>query len=351
MNGGESATARSDRRRRSPSAAGEAAAVLARDGGQRPLDASEVVPATRAGAVVLVPRALQRAGFFDVLIEATFAAIGEACGAARADECRRLGLERMHEVLDLDGIEAAVQAIDRRLAIPSPRLMKTLAHGVLGVQGSFYVYANSRVRFMVPQEIVRPNRARFHSRANRLQLGDYAPHRDFWEGVPINAINLWMALGPVERDNGMLIYPDVWGKEVMHEGISPPKDQDFGAPLALALEPGDVVVFDGRQLHATAVNLTSATRAVLTGRFCPELPVAPTAEMLERASYWSPLIGTRFERFAGAATKMSWVYAVERLKRRANRAVGALERRLGDEPLRALRQALRYRRADRLFDA
>jgi hypothetical protein len=253
--------------------------------------------------------------------------------------------------LDISGIEAAVHAIDRRLAIPSPTLMKALAHGPLGIARSFYLYASSRVRFMVPQALVSTDRARFHSRANRLQLGEYAPHRDYWEGVPINAVNVWMALGTVQHQNGLLIYPGVWGKDVLHDGISPRAGQDFGEPLAFALQAGDVIVFDGRHLHASAANITSFTRAVLTGRLCTERPIAPTADMLERTSFWSPLIGGRFERFAGTAAKLSWVYAVERLKRRATSAVAAVERRTGAGPFRAVRQMLRYRRADRPFAA
>lgn len=319
------------------------------EGPGRTLAPSDVLPAARGGEVVIVRRALQRTGFFSDLMETTFDAIRHACGGARADECRRLGLERMHEVLDTAGIEAAVHEIDRRLAVPAPRLMKALARGLFALERPFYVYATSRVRFMVPQNLA--SRGRFQSRANRLQLGEYAPHRDYWEGVPINAVNLWMALGSVERDNGMLIYPGMWGKRVMRDGIAPREGQDFGAPLALALEPGDVIVFDGRQLHASAANVTSSTRAVLTGRLCVEPPVAPTAEMLERTSYWSPLIGTRFERFAGMATKVSLVYLIERLKRRMASAIAAAENRTGVKALGAVRQALRYRRADRLFDA
>lgn len=325
-------------------------AVILPTGGSRPIGASDVIPAVRSGEVVCIPRALQHVGFLDLLLEATFDAIGHACGPARADECRRLGLERMHEVLDASGIEAAVHELERRMAITSPALIKALAHGLFGIKRSFYVYGSlSRVRFLLPQTIVSADRARFHSRANRLQLGDYAPHRDYWEGVPINAVNVWMALGPVQHENGLLIYPDMWRTDVLHDGISAREGQDFGKPLAFALQPGDIAVFDGRQLHASAFNVTFFTRAVLTGRLCTERPIAPTADMLERTSFWSPLIGSRFERFAGAPAKLSWVYAVERLKRRATSAVAAVERRTGAGPFHGVRRMLRYHRADRPF--
>jgi hypothetical protein len=326
------------------------AAVILSTGGSRPIGASDVMPAVRSGQVVVVPRALQLVGFLDQLLEATFDAIARACDPARADECRRAGLERLHEVLDPAGIEAAVHELERRMAITSPALIKALAHGLFGITRSFYVYGSlSRVRFMLPQTIVAADRARFHSRANRLQLGDYAPHRDYWEGVPINAVNLWMALGPVQPENGLLIYPHMWRKDVTHDGITAREGQDFGEPLAFALQPGDIAVFDGRQLHASAFNVTSCTRAVLTGRLCTERPIAPTADMLERTSFWSPLIGGRLERFAGAPAKLSWAYAVERLKRRATSAVAAVERRTGAGPFHAVRKILRYRRADRPF--
>src|SRR4030095_13014732 len=103
--------------------------------------------------------------------------------------------------------------------------------------------------------------------------------------------------------------------------------------------------------HASADNVAGSTRLALSGRICPEFPIAPRADALEVVSLWSPLIGTRFERFAGAATRLSWVYAVERLKRRATRALIAMERRTGAKPLRVVRPPLRYRPAHPPFRA
>jgi hypothetical protein len=325
--------------------------VLTRESAPRAIVARQIMPAVRAGEVVVVPRGLQRVGYFDEIVETTLAAVQDSCGDATADACLRLGFERLHEVMDEGQIERSVHAVDRRLAALYARLMKALGHGVFGIGHSFYIHRCPLMRFMVPSGVSSTNVALFHRKENRGHLSGHGPHRDYWFFNPVNSINVWMAIGAVDRENGLLVYTDMWGKPVTRGQVFAAEGQDFGTPLTFSLEPGDVAVFDNRQLHATAVNVSSSTRVVFSGRICPELPIPPRADALEHVTFWSPLIGTPFEGFAGAAAKVSPVYALERLKRRTSRTVAAIEQRVGGSTLRALREALRYRRGDRVFDA
>jgi hypothetical protein len=327
-----------------------AAVVLTKEGYGRTIAARDIVPTVRAGQVVVVPHALQDVGVYEELVETIVNAIHDVCSSAAAEQCRRSGLERLHTVLDGAEVERAVHEADRRLARAFPRLMKALGRGALGLTRPFYINRSSLVRFMVPREAHSPNEERIMRRPNRGHLSGHPPHRDYWFFNPINSINVWMAIGAVEPGNGLLIYTDMWGREVVREG-SFAGDADYGTPLTFALEAGDVAVFDNRHLHASALNRTASTRVVLSGRVCVEPPIAPRADALEATAYWSPLIGTPFERLAGPATKLSWAYVIERLKRRATSSIGAIELRTGRAPFRAAREGLRYRRADRPFGA
>jgi len=324
------------------------AVALAREGGGRAVDPSDILASVRSGEVVVVPQAMQRLGRHGEVVETTLSAIRAACGAAAADEIARRGLEQLHEVLQGIQLERAAHEIHTRLLLLYPRLMKAIGREILGLKRPFYVPYIATTRLFVPHQRDASGLEQFSLENSALLLNRYPVHRDSWFITPINALNIWIAIGRVTRENGLYFYPDMWGKDVT---LAERDGRDFGTPLTFALESGDLALFDNRQMHATADNVAGPTRLALSGRICPEFPIAPRADALEVVSLWTPLIGTRFERFAGAATRLSWVYAFERLKRRATRALIAMERRTGAKPLRVVRQALRYRRADRPFGA
>jgi hypothetical protein len=322
--------------------------ALTKEGGGRAIDPSEILASVRSGEVVIVPQATQRIGMHRELVDTALAAIRAACGDAAAEEIARRGLEQLHEVLEGAQIERAANEIDRRLFLLYPRLMKAIGRQVLGLKRPFYVPFIPVTRLSVPNQSGASRLEHFSLEKSPVLLNRYPPHRDSWFISPINTLNAWIAIGTVTRENGLFVYTDMWGKDVTFDERG---GREFGTPLTFALETGDIALFDNRQLHASADNVAGSTRLALSGRICPEFPIAPRADALEVVSLWSPLIGTRFERFAGAATRLSWVYAVERLKRRATRALIAMERRTGAKPLRVVRHALRYRRADRPFGA
>jgi hypothetical protein len=318
--------------------------VLTKEGRGPAIDAADIVATVRRGEVVVVPGAMRRIGLHGQLVDMALSAIRDACGAAEAEALGCRGLEKLHEVLDGAQIERAAHEIDQRLSRWSPRLMKELGRQALGLKRPFYIPLIAITRLSVPNGT--------HQRGLTLEtspmlLNRLPPHRDSWFTSPVNSLNVWIAIGAVEHENGLCVYTDMWGKAVTRDERD---GRDFGTPLTFALEAGDVAIFDNRQLHASAANVGSSTRIVLSARICPELPVAPRASELEAVALWSPFVGTRLEHFAGAATKLSWVYAIERLKRRMTSAVIAVERRIGGVPLRALRRALRYRRADLASD-
>lgn len=322
--------------------------ALEKDGSRRPIAPSEIVATARRGEVVVIPEAMQRIGLHGELVETVLGAIRDACGVAAAEEVGRRGIEKLHEILDGPQIERAANEIDRRLLLSYPRTMKAIGRQLIGLDRPFYIPMVPIMRLALPDEFRASRLRRLTQEKSPVLLNAYPPHRDSWFISPINTLNAWIAISAVERENGLYFYPDMWGE---HVEVDDRRQRDFGTLLTFALDAGDLALFDNRQLHASAANVSASTRLALSGRVCPERPIAPSAAALDTVSLWSPLVDTRLEPLAALATKMSGVYIVERLKRRASSAVTALERRIGGAPLRAAREALRYRRGDRLFDA
>lgn len=326
------------------------AAIITRDGGRREIAEREIVPAVRRGEVLVLRGALHRLGIHHEIAETTLAVIRDVCGPEQADACRRLGFERLHEALDGAELERAVHATHARLSVRYAPFVKAIVHDAVGWRRPFYVHRSLLVRFLTPYDFEARHAERFTQRANLGRLSGHAPHQDYWFGTPLNSINVWMAISAVERDNGLSIFPDAWGAALGQDGRYVLKGQYLGVPMGFACEAGDLVLFHSRHVHASALNVSAATRFVVTGRFCVEPPVAPKLADLEATCLYSPLVGTRFEPYAQTATKFALSHVVERLKQRAANAVTAVERRVGGAPLRfagrAARRLFRYRRGD-----
>ena len=105
------------------------------------------------------------------------------------------------------------------------------------------------------------------------------------------SINLWIAIGPVREDNGMILYPDTWGYNIPREGKFIRRSQRLGKPLRFECDPGDIVVFHSRLMHSSVLNQSDQTRFVITSRLVLETPVPFTAEELDKVYYFSPFIG------------------------------------------------------------
>ena len=76
-----------------------------------------------------------------------------------------------------------------------------------------------------------------------------------------------MAIGHVKEENGMEIYPDMWGQDLPQEGFNM-NIEGLGEPVRYELTPGDILVFHSRHIHTTVLNHTDQTRIAVTGRIC-----------------------------------------------------------------------------------
>jgi len=115
----------------------------------------------------------------------------------------------------------------------------------------------------------------------------YKAHRDQWYGGPWQQLNYWMPVWPVTTENAMVMYPLRWDRPCenssgdfdydewtnVHRPAAtkqvttdtrkhplPLEELPTSEELRFAAESGDVLIFAGAQLHATAPNLSDSTR-------------------------------------------------------------------------------------------
>jgi hypothetical protein len=113
------------------------------------------------------------------------------------------------------------------------------------------------------------------------------PHRDTWYSAPMNQLNFWMPVYPVESTNAMAFHPAYFASEVPNSSAEynyyewnakyrasassnvtsetrplpgPINDVDISNPLVLLPAVGGLIEFSGQHLHSSVPNTSGRTR-------------------------------------------------------------------------------------------
>lgn len=244
--------------------------------GRHPIEQGNIIPRVLSGDVVLMKGALHSFGVHGQISLLTKRTIEDQCGAQVAADVANSGFEGVHRFLSGDQIENLFKGVHHRLLPNMPPVIKAFGEKLLGLDRPFYVNSNSVIRFFVPHTVLQESYATFSRYIGKLDL--HGPHHDIYQDVALNAINLWMAVGPVEKNNGLAIFSDVWGQTLPRGKSHVRDDQYLGEPLLLECDPGDIVLFHSHHLHSSVLNSTDNTRYVVTSRFTIDPPVHPNPE-------------------------------------------------------------------------
>ena len=102
----------------------------------------------------------------------------------------------------------------------------------------------------------------------------HGPHIDTWYGHSFDGFNVWLSIDGVNAGNTVILYPEMFGRRVDYDarsmylapGVALPR------PTKVALEPGQLLLFNPEMLHGTHVNISDETRVALTMRINPTTP-------------------------------------------------------------------------------
>ncbi len=156
------------------------------------------------------------------------------------------------------------------------------------------------------------------------------PHRDTWYSAPMQQVNFWMPVYPIEAGNAMAFHHQYFATAVPNSSASynyyewnskyratassnigqesrplpgPTEDVDISQPLVLVPDVGGLITFSGQHLHSSVPNLTGRTRYsidfrtvhvddIVNGRSAPNVDAACTGSSIRdfiRASDFAPL--------------------------------------------------------------
>lgn len=232
-----------------------------------------------AGEVIVVRRGLQQAGLLDEMLAATYAGVRAAAGAEVAERAAREGLHRIHDWVEPEAIPALTDAVYAQWTPQALPFLDRLATWLFPDQPRFYFEREPNVRFHIPYDLAAGHRRSFDQFAKKRGQGKiaaHAPHRDYWLDCPDNAVNLWIALGPVVPGNGLTLFPEMYDADLPYTAKGEvTRGVRLGRPITFDLAPGDIVLFHSKHLHGSEVNRTDSTRSVVSFRVTFEAPRFP----------------------------------------------------------------------------
>ncbi len=222
------------------------------------------------GHVVVRKGFLQEHGYMDKLRDFSYEVIGRHTTAEKLEVLKERGFEKMHEVLSAQEMFDANTYICPASKDIMCQLVTKFVHETLEVK-EFHLDTRPIVRFYLPYDTYKDNESLFDTRPGSMRL--QGPHHDTWFGHAITGINVWVAIGPVKKGNGLSVYPEMWGKYLPHDGDPlKPKNESIGSSINFELEPGGALLFSGELMHASELNITNETRFVMTSRFSIQTP-------------------------------------------------------------------------------
>jgi hypothetical protein len=284
------------------SADAQSAPVIVPAGVRPELTLGDVV----AGTVGVIRNGLQDLGLFDGVVDATLRQVGEVISPEARRELSAQGFEKFHQVLTPRQAFDVRYALETTLRDLSFRMVNGFVGTLPGPRPNVYICRHTYVRVMMPEDVVATERELLADEFGHMIV--HAPHRDSWFSHCSNTVNLWVAIGRVLPGNGMLVYPDAWGREPGHDGTKINRSARLGVPYNFDLGPGDILVFSGEQVHSSEVNITDETRYVLTTRFTVGRP------RYSRGVGWIPyhdarLLDGPWRSFSSSMSRMTTAYA------------------------------------------
>ena len=232
------------------------------------------------GEVVVVRGGLQAAGLLDVIRQRSLDAVREIFGDEIAGKVEAQGFEKIHEMVPIDHIPQLTDAIYRSMTDEAVADLKKILSATFKGVGDYYFEDEPNVRFHVPFDRTQEHKKLFDAFAEKRgegKLSAHGPHRDSWLDCPDNGINIWMAIGRVQKGNGLTVYRGDY--ELEGQRFDPSGDLADGErvtePMTFDLEPGDFILFHTDQLHGSALNRTDETRFVISYRMSFDRPHFP----------------------------------------------------------------------------
>lgn len=259
-------------------------------------------------------------GFEDLhrlVVDQIIAGVRSLKGDAAAGIVSAHGLQVLHLAIGADDLGPLREQVIETLRLKLLDLAVSIGRHVLHWTGEFFVDDYLILRINFPYEVARiaahggenPGIGRVSpavrdlARSRRVVDPVYdpksyhkdhppaawahGPHKDSWAGHSMDGLNIWWAMCETPAEAGMVIYPEMRGKEAPREprtlylspGYALPK------PTYLPMAAGDMLIFDPEMLHGTHLNISDRTRVAVSLRLNARQP-SFSADCFYAREFW-----------------------------------------------------------------
>lgn len=233
----------------------------------------------KQGEVFVARQFLQRVDLFQELTDTSLEGVRRVAGADVAEQVRQAGLQHIHEYTNLGQIAEVTDAIYKLAADKVTSWVEKIAPALLNGSHSYYFERSPNIRFITPYDYMIKEieaLAAFDKAHGGGKMTPHPPHRDSWVDCPEHITNVWIAIGPIPRGNGLTIFPEAFGKNFKHHTAgyrgTLAYDEQPGEPIYIDLDAGDAILFDGEHVHSTVLNHIDTTRHVISFRITDSKP-------------------------------------------------------------------------------
>jgi nitrite reductase/ring-hydroxylating ferredoxin subunit len=241
-------------------------------------EVQELAARTLDGEVFVIRHGLQQLGLLEPLVKATLEGIRQAEGPDVAAQVEAAGFDRIHEFIKPAEIVAVTDAVYKIMAQSANDVLVKLVKGIFGGAGNYYFEKSPNVRFHIPFDVAASSKKEFDKFAEKRGQGKVAahgPHRDPWVDCPENVINVWIAVGPVQKGNGLTVFLEDYKTDFPFKDGYIDERSKLHKPDSYDLEPGDIVLFHSNHLHGSELNRTNRTRYAISYRVAFGTPYYP----------------------------------------------------------------------------
>ena len=221
------------------------------------------------GEIFVVRRFLQNAGAYELARGSIISAAG-AVNRTTARQIESEGFDKLHNLFSIHELIRLVRLSDHNLSKVVRKLYRKLLRSGLAFNRAIWVLRRPIIRIHIPhtgdpshQKLLQ----QFRKTYGEGRLTTLRPHRDGWFEQPSTCINVWIPLSTIVHGNGLSIFPEDYRKSLNYEkflGVT--RSQAVTRPLNVTMGAGDALFFHADHLHASELNHSDTTRAVLSLR-------------------------------------------------------------------------------------
>ena len=187
------------------------------------------------------------------------------------------GFENIHKANpDISELSRFILSTRKAVSYFQASFMSSIAYHLFSKKDFFHSEMEPNIRLHLPLSYMTSEKKKYAEKLMSTgQATVHGPHIDSWYYHPYNTINIWAAIGKIEKHNGLWIMPNSIGHGFKYNSKKDIEKNEYinhDHVYSAELEPGDGIIFSSELYHSSAVNETDTSRLIISMRMTLDKP-------------------------------------------------------------------------------